>query len=43
MYRVKPFFNLMTGWIYDFAIEEDKCVRCGSNSTKDLLDKLKAK
>lgn len=40
MYRVKPFFNLTTGWVYNFAVEEEKCVRCGRTSTEDLLEKF---
>lgn len=41
MYIIKPFYNFMTGWIYDFAIETDKCVRCGATSTDDLLKIIK--
>ncbi len=40
MYRIKPFYNLMTGWAYDYAIEEERCTRCGSSSNDDLLTKL---
>lgn len=38
MYRIKPFYNFMTGWVYNFAIEEEKCQRCGRTSTEDLLE-----
>lgn len=41
MYRVKPFYNFMTGWVYNFSIEEKKCVRCGATSTDDLLKRIK--